>query len=273
VAGVLIAGGIALFTTAYDKAVTSTAWLTLAAGSISAVVVGAALLWAYTRQTNRYPWTDATKTWKWFYRDALPEGSKFDIGWKSLFTFKKDKARIQSEYKRQLPLFKEKLKSLNLPKVSHEQDVQQLYVLHVNEKYKNIHLSQLRTILSRGIWLIVGAMALGAVYGEFRDWDFSRNHRVEIDESGYTLRVNWHRERDEDGSEAIVSSELKNHANRALALPRWEAFDEHGYPVPIQISCTPEYQAVVGPGESVSSSCVLKPHAQQSIAKLVGKRR
>jgi hypothetical protein len=271
VAGVLIAGGIALFTSAYDKAVTMTAWLALAAGSISAILVGAAVLWAYTRQTNRYPWTAATKTWKWFYRDALPEGSKFDIGWTSLFSFGKEKAKVQSEYTRQLPLFKEKLKALTLPNVSYEQDLQQLYVLHINEKYKNLHLSQLRTILGRVIFLIVISMILAALVGEARDASFARPYDVELKRPGYSMHIHWHNERVGGGSEAIVTTTIINQSTKVISAPTWQGSDKYGNPIPSELDCTLKPGTAILPKHTSSYSCLLKPYGQATIIKLWAK--
>jgi hypothetical protein len=271
-ASVLIAGGVALFTSVYDKAISLTAWYMLIAGSLSSILVGAGVLLAYALQTNRYPWTEATKTWKWFYRDALPESSKFDIGWRDLLSFKKAKPRVQAEYNRQLPLFQKKMNALSLPGVSYRQDLQQLYVLHINDKYKNLHLSQLRTILGCGIIGVIIATALGATFGVWRDTQFTKVYRGEVQRQGYIFKMEWHRNALGAGSEALVTANLINRSNGPIQLPTWEPSDEDQNPLPAELNCTTKPGSIVPPRQSVKYSCLIRPYERAHISKLWAKR-
>ena len=83
----------------------------------------------------------------------------------------------------QLPRFSEKLQVIRDERISLWQDIQQLYVLHVNEKYKNAYLSKLRGILSSGLSAILAAAAIAAVA------QYLVNHRSEPD---FTATNNVH---------------------------------------------------------------------------------
>lgn len=161
VAGGLFAGAIALASIAGQEVFERLTW---AVGVVSGgfFLLSIFLFFVYSKQINRYPWTSATKTWKWFYRDALPDQAKFDVrffDW--LLRWDKEVARAKGEFNRQLPSFGDSLMLMADPRESLWQDIQQLYVLHVNEKYKNAYLSELRSILNGGlvITLLFAVMA------------------------------------------------------------------------------------------------------------------
>src|SRR5436309_12209642 len=104
------------------------------------------------RQTNyKYPFTQTTGTWKWFYRYALKDYSAFDAAWHA-FQTKARLARGKRAFENQWDVFKaEQVKGLADPRTSAAQDLEQVYLLHVNERYKNLFLTQLRTTLNWGI--------------------------------------------------------------------------------------------------------------------------
>ena len=85
VAGALLAGGVAVLTFVLDKNLSNALNNFALSASIGSIALGLLLLIVYERQTNRYPWTSATDTWKWFYRDALPDQQKFDWTWRDVF--------------------------------------------------------------------------------------------------------------------------------------------------------------------------------------------
>lgn len=162
VAAGLFAGAIALASIANQALFGGLNWsIEVAAGGF--FVLSVFLFYVYSKQVNRYPWTSATKTWKWFYRDAIPEQEKFDLSFYDwMFRWGKEVTRAKGEFNRQLPLFGASLQKLVDPRESLWQDVQQLYVLHINEKYKNAYLSRLRSILTAGLVAILSLVVFAA---------------------------------------------------------------------------------------------------------------
>jgi hypothetical protein len=149
----LVASGVALFTASISKVPESIIWYAALICAVSLALSGIILWFVYARQTNRYPWTSATRTWKWFYRDALPRQADFDLSiWQYFWGWKNLKTKTQHAFTKQLEEFsKGKILSLSNKDIAIEQDIEQLYVLHVNDKYKNLHLSHLQKILFGGI--------------------------------------------------------------------------------------------------------------------------
>jgi hypothetical protein len=149
----LVASGVALFTATVSRTAESPLWYAGLVCGVSLALVGVVVWFIYTRQTNRYPWTSATSTWKWFYRDALPRQAEFNMSiWNYFWGWKALKTKAQREFTNQLEEFANgRILDLSDRDVSIEQDIQQLYVLNINDKYKNLHLSHLQSILSRGI--------------------------------------------------------------------------------------------------------------------------
>lgn len=133
-----------------------------------------ALLLAYARSTNpRYPFIDRNAAvkqarWKWFYWDALPSAKKFaTFGLFGKLGQKEREAEVQA-VDEQWPQFRETmLHRLRDEDQNLEEDLRQLYTLHINERYKNAYLSNVRTILQKGlavllaVTVLVGAVAFG----------------------------------------------------------------------------------------------------------------
>src|SRR5208283_4331809 len=91
IAGVLFAAGVALLTIGSSQSGVLWLWYGALGGALSTLVTAGALFWVYSVQTNRYPFTGATRAWKWFYRDALPTQTSFDLPWYSYFRYGKSK--------------------------------------------------------------------------------------------------------------------------------------------------------------------------------------
>ena len=173
-AGALIAAGIVIFTFAFGTIYMQWMRFGAVAGSLSMIVLGAVVLYIFGKQTNRYPFTSATKTWKWFYRDALHDHKAFDVKlWQS---WSVQKTRVQSVYADQLPKFKEQMLKLADDQTDLDQDIEQAYVLHINEKYKNLYLSQLRSIFNIGLILIAALTLAGCLIGI---WYEAASHKTE----------------------------------------------------------------------------------------------
>ena len=113
-------------------------WIACAVTGLCLTMTGLSIWFLYARQTNRYPWTGGTTTWKWFYRDALPDSNALRFGATSYFWgWRTTESKIRRAFISQLSDFRLRFIQLKDKKTSLEQDIKQLYVLHVNEEYKN----------------------------------------------------------------------------------------------------------------------------------------
>jgi hypothetical protein len=125
------------------------------------MIVGVLTWIVYLRQTNfRYPFTQATNTWKWFYRYALQNHEEFTTG---MFCVqrKADIALGKRAFDAQWKSFVEhQVPGLTDLRTSAAQDLEQVFVLHVNERYKNLFLTKLRDVLVRGLACVFGAFVL-----------------------------------------------------------------------------------------------------------------
>lgn len=237
VAGALLAGGVAVLTFIPGKNLGKALEYMASSASIGSIGLGLLLLIVFARQTNRYPWTAATNTWKWFYRDALPDQKAFDPTWLDLFQARAEKKRLQAAFNQQLPIFESKMESLKDARTSFGQDVQQLYVLHINEKFKNVHLSQLRTILSRGVATVaVLSLALGA-WGLYQDYQRKAVHIIQKNEGTTSLTAQWRFVSSSDKNGLILANvTVANSGPKAIPLPRWVLLDTRGGTVPAEVS-------------------------------------
>lgn len=260
IAGVMVAGGLALLTLALGAIDSLAVKYAICAAAVCFTLVGILIFVVYGRQTNRYPWTSATKTWKWFYRDALPRESAFDIGWGSYFRFGKDKKRIQSEYASQLPEFKTGLARLSNAEISLEQDAEQLYVLHVNEKYKNLHLSYLRTATNKGLlWTIPIVLAAG-ILGIRQDYRGHAPHRVHYETNVLRLDAQWRildAAPETHQSRILLIIHAINRSGTPLESPTWRVIDSRGWLIPSASIATSLSPNVVPARTSVSYSQIL----------------
>ncbi len=154
IAGALAAAGIALFTLGRQ-----TQWLPLRVSyfvaACSSILIGVLVWVLFALQTNfRYPFVRPAQTWKWFYWLALPDAARFGP---KLYAIQRKSERVaeQEEYKRQWIQFRDQVQGLSDKRINATQDLKQLYLLHVDERYKNLFLTQLRRLLTWGIAAIV----------------------------------------------------------------------------------------------------------------------
>jgi hypothetical protein len=127
------------------------------------ILVSSAVLIVYARQTNpKYgfiqPQTRFQRPWKWFYRDALPDAASFTFPIHTLQTRTKAQEGIDA-FDEQWPQFARRYVDLINVRTDAVQNLRQVYLLHVNERYKNLFLTQLRKVLVRGL---IGAVLIGA---------------------------------------------------------------------------------------------------------------
>lgn len=274
VAGALLAGGVAILTFIPDKRL-SNALADFALGaSMGSIALGLLLLIIFARQTNRYPWTSATNTWKWFYRDALPNQRAFDWTWRDVLNPSAEKKRLQSEFALQLPLFEATIKRLDDPAVSLAQDVQQLYVLHINDKFKNSHLSQLRTILSRGLKVVAFFALVCGFWGWREDSLRTAPHTTHVRQSALELSTFWRFvSPDEDDGLVLATVTVANHRATPVQLPRWTFVDERGTPVPAVASDTTGGLTTVPGRRRVRYTVLVKPVEPTRVEGLVASFR
>lgn len=151
VAGALLAGAVALLTV-LPNVTPVCLWWGLLTLSVGASLV-ALLVWCvYALQTNfKYPFTEVATTWKWFYHYALKDKSKFDTFFLPL---QKSQKRNESKeaFTAQWEHFRQQqIDGLTDIRTNTMQDLRQVYLLHVNERYKNLFLTHLRNTLSIGL--------------------------------------------------------------------------------------------------------------------------
>ena len=274
VAGALLAGGVAILTFIPDKSLSHALANFALSASAGAIVLGLLLLIVYARQTNRYPWTSATKTWKWFYRDALPQQQAFDWTWRDVLRPEAEKKRLQAEFNRQLPLFENKIDQLGNPAVSVAQDVQQLYVLHINDKFKNAHLSQLRTILSRGLIAVALLAIVCGIWGWHTDCRRTELHQTHLRQGALELKTQWRfvSPAEKDGL-VIVTVIFANYGTTKARLPRWMFLDELGTPIPAVESAASGRLTEVPAQRRIHYTVLVKPAEPIRVQSLVATLR
>ncbi len=227
-AGALIAAGITIFTFALGTI--GAQWMRFSAvsGSLSMVVLGAVILYVFGKQTNRYPFTSATNTWKWFYRDALPDHSAFDL--KMWQTWKSQKTCVEKAYAEQLPSFKIRMLQLSDNEADLDQNIQQAYVLHINEKYKNLHLGRLRSIFNAGLIVIMCMIILGGLVGIWYEAGTHRTVTSSFSNSAWAYKTEYRivSSPTSKTAELMVRISIDNKTDRPLSMRRLHVRDEGG---------------------------------------------
>lgn len=249
-AGVLVAAGITILTFALGAIDSTIVRFAAVFAAIAMVGTGLVVIWVFGQQTNRYPFTSATKTWKWFYRDALDNSGRFEISPWRYIAWGKSKLRVEGEYARQLPLFKANMLKLSDGDVSMDQDIQQLYTLHVTEYYKNIFLKHLRVIFNRGLIVIVAAAAAGSAFGWHSDL---RAHEIKsyalvAGQVHQSLRSRLLSSPISSDAVFVVEAKVRNGSKRALTWQSMIAVDEHGWPLPIEVTYPLDQPTVIAAG-------------------------
>jgi hypothetical protein len=158
VGGVVLAAGLAgvLVVANSQNWTYFPAWLGLLCVTVSLVFTGVVVLVIYGRQTNwNYPFKPLTKTWKHFYRDAIPGAGDPKVPWYAGQSTEFTSASEQ-RFADIFPGYLSRVLSLQDSGIDLSQDIAQSYVLHWNEMYKNRFLTSLRRLLVIGIVCSVG---------------------------------------------------------------------------------------------------------------------
>jgi hypothetical protein len=246
----LIAGGTSILVFALGSL--GEMWLKYAAiaTSFGFITVGLFVIYTYGRQTNQYPYTSATKTWKWFYRDALPDRSAFGL---TLFERSNTrKKRITAAYANQLPIFKAEIAKLNSEKANAEQDIEQLYSLHVNELYKNLYLSRLRTIFNRGlIGTILVAIGAG-LWGWYSEDQANSLQTSSFGNRGWSQRIEYRllSEPLAETADVTIHLVITNNGSAPISVSGLVVRDKRGWPLPIEVRSQKTLPQTVGPHRS-----------------------
>jgi hypothetical protein len=164
VGGGLLAAGIALLALVRRPEGAIEVGLASFAGAL--ILVSLAVLIVYGLQMNPpYPFIQEAvrfqRPWKWFYRDALTNSDAFTLPILARQT-KNQVQRSIDEFDAQWEDFGDRYLGLLDPHTDALQNLRQVYLLHVNEKYKNHFLSQLRRIL---VWGLVTSTVVGVASG------------------------------------------------------------------------------------------------------------
>ncbi len=258
-AGAIIAAGIAVFT--FSLGAIDVQWMYYGAitGSLSMIVLGTVILYVFGKQTNRYPFTSATKTWKWFYRDALPDQTAFDP--KPGQSWSNEKIRVEKAFADQLPQFRECVLKLADDRTNMDQDIQQAYVLHINEKYKNLYLSKLRSIFNLGLIVIAGLTITGGLIGLLfevpshrtisssssnNSWMYQTEYRLISSPKSKT--VEW-----------VVKVTVTNkNVDRPVSVYKVLARDSKGWPLPVEITYSKTLPQIIEPRQTTALFAVMK---------------
>jgi hypothetical protein len=158
--GVVLASGLAgLIQVAGADIPYTPAQAGLIALTASLALSGVFVLVLYGRQTTwLYPFKDnQASTWKWFYRDAVPEANKVKPPL-SLRQSDYFRQRSKEEFAKSRVPYVERMLGLADAKINLTQDLEQAHLLNWNEFYKNRFLEHLRKAL---IWGVVGSVVLG----------------------------------------------------------------------------------------------------------------
>jgi hypothetical protein len=190
-AGALAAGSFALFTLALNLRWNPVRVALLALGC--AWVLTAIIEWTiYALQTNfRYPFLKSRlfRQWKWFYK-GLPNADTFKAPIHTRISGEEAERQLK-EFEDQWTTFEShQVAGLTDRKLSAFQDLQQLYLLLVNERYKNLFLTSLRTVLSTGALLSILAfvLAFAVALPLQRGHDTDRSQRQQ---GLVTVNANW----------------------------------------------------------------------------------
>jgi hypothetical protein len=146
----LIAIGMGFFTAAIKLNGCSLYLGLIATGSLILTGLITALIHIFQVNPN-YPFKSLPKDWKWFYPRIVDEKYK-----PKAFVLEKKKAYFEKRLLHVDGLSKYAKNIIN--ETTHERlkvDIQQLYLLHVNEKYKNYFLTTLRKVLNVGLAIVL----------------------------------------------------------------------------------------------------------------------
>jgi hypothetical protein len=159
--GVLLAAGMAALVQIAGAGIEpDQVRIALLTSALALIVSGITVVLLYALQTNwDYPFKVATSTWKWFYRDAIKEADAAAPKWHGIQS-KEQKAASRRLFEENHVPYVDQLLGLRDDVENLSQDLEQVYVLHWDEFYKNRFLTQLRSTLSCAL---LGSLTVGVL--------------------------------------------------------------------------------------------------------------
>jgi hypothetical protein len=152
VGGAIIAASLALISVVVSHPMFQPLVVASLSFGVGGIFLGVLVWIMYSRQVNfRYPFTASAATWKWFYRYAIRDYKEFKVPWTACLSkalFDADAKRFQEGFS---VFMAEDAPRLFNVRDNTKQDLEQIYLLHVNEMYKNRFLTQLRSLVSWGL--------------------------------------------------------------------------------------------------------------------------
>jgi len=226
---------------------------------------GFLMLLMASRQVNRYPFTQATKTWKWFYRDALKDQKAFEFPiWQYIGNWKTLGNKVRAQYDSQLNDFESQSTTTLLDdRENLWQDIQQVYVLHINEKYKNLFLTHLRkmfAVLSLGFVLFLVA---GIYWGQQAEERAHAPSNGNLTQGSTSLTYQWRLVNDTtenhvDTATVLVEVSTVNRSNKPLTVTAIRLKDRYGMDIPFTTVSGPPAALIVPPQGSGTFSTIVQ---------------
>ena len=124
------------------------------------------------------------------------------------------------------------------PQENLNQDLQQLYTLHVNELYKNLFLKHLMAIFNVGVICIVVAALLGTGIGLWQNYEYQALRERSEDRGLVSEHFKWRRLTGRLASNAVIVVEVtvKNGSKQSLHLDSIVPIDPGGSPLLAEVS-------------------------------------
>lgn len=182
-----------------------------------------------------YPFTDVASVPKWFYRYAIPDWKKyhFPLRWNRLTETEKSEDRSKFDADFLLFLENSRLHLLD-EKESSLQDVKQIYLLHVNEMYKNTFLTALRRTfeigLKRVFFFTAAAFVVGLFLNQLR-WPGSDARQ----QSGLSIKATWEPTSITASSSGNLNVQVINPTNNSITVQGIEIRNKRGFLIPFEI--------------------------------------
>jgi len=268
IAAAVMAFAVALLPPILDKVTYGPLYWSLIAFCSGLILTGLMVFVVFALQTNfHYPFTEVTQeAWKWFYRDAVPKHKEVIAApWlarETRRTIDKRKAAFKEQWK---GFLEQQVTGLSDAAVNACQDLQQVYILHVNEGYKNQFLTKLRGVFNRGLaaTLVITVLVFFAVR------TFGGSEPPTLVSSGVfaspsiRLEASWtatgiRRNLGIDGNEVQVLVNLRgfDQTGKTRSISRIRARDSAGLEIPI-LPDSLGVRALVVPKRGIGTSAVM----------------
>ena len=233
--GAMFAAGIAVIGLAISKPVWFPIYIFLWVLGPSLVIFAVIIWMVHARHVNfQYPFTSVAQIGKWFYRYAIPNWMAYQIPWiRNLADDqrKSDKGKFEADFLTFLGA--SEINLLNL-RETYIQDIMQIYLLHVNEMYKNRFLSSLRKTFQWGVLLVLMFSICGFLFGlcinSYR-WPAKEAHP----QLGLQVQSTWYPTYSTAASNGNFNIVLKNQSNKPITITGVGIVDDRGLQLPFDI--------------------------------------